>query len=164
MARTAESISTPSRDDFAAMLEESYIERSPAEGAPMLRNLIFASKAQRHRNPQLPVCRCGHGFDGEKSDGIGCAVEFAGQVHDCVGRRHSRRQRRRSAIGTHEVGLRSEQRARAFGRSDPGDDGVPIAAKTRRQRAPKEAGRAGHEHAHGDDLTGERRIASVDSV
>ena len=34
MARAAaEKISTPSRDDFAAMLEESFIERSPAEGA-----------------------------------------------------------------------------------------------------------------------------------
>jgi len=33
MARPAEKIFTPSRDDFAAMLEESFIERSPAEGA-----------------------------------------------------------------------------------------------------------------------------------
>ena len=34
MARAAaEKISTPSRDDFAAMLEESFIERAPAEGA-----------------------------------------------------------------------------------------------------------------------------------
>jgi small subunit ribosomal protein S1 len=33
MARLAEKISAPSRDDFAAMLEESFIERSPAEGA-----------------------------------------------------------------------------------------------------------------------------------
>src|SRR5947208_11152374 len=41
MARTAESISTPSRDDFAAMLEESYIERSPAEGA-VVKGIIVA--------------------------------------------------------------------------------------------------------------------------
>ena len=34
MARaTAESISTPSREDFAAMLEESFVERAPAEGS-----------------------------------------------------------------------------------------------------------------------------------
>ncbi len=33
MARPAESIYTPSRDDFAAMLEESFIDRAPAEGA-----------------------------------------------------------------------------------------------------------------------------------
>jgi len=33
MARLAEKISAPSHDDFAAMLEESFIERSPAEGA-----------------------------------------------------------------------------------------------------------------------------------
>ncbi len=33
MARTAEKISAPSRDDFAAMLEESFIERAPAEGS-----------------------------------------------------------------------------------------------------------------------------------
>ena len=33
MARLAEKISAPSRDDFAAMLEESFIVRSPAEGA-----------------------------------------------------------------------------------------------------------------------------------
>src|SRR4249920_808407 len=41
MARAAESISTPSRDDFAAMLEESYIERSPAEGA-VVKGIIVA--------------------------------------------------------------------------------------------------------------------------
>src|SRR2546430_17331485 len=41
MARTAESISTPSRDDFAAMLEESYSERSPAEGA-VVKGIIVA--------------------------------------------------------------------------------------------------------------------------
>ena len=41
MARLAESISTPSRDDFAAMLEESYIERSPAEGA-VVKGIIVA--------------------------------------------------------------------------------------------------------------------------
>ena len=28
-----ESIATPSRDDFAAMLEESFVERAPAEGS-----------------------------------------------------------------------------------------------------------------------------------
>jgi len=33
MADTTESISTPSRDEFAAMLEESFIDRSPAEGS-----------------------------------------------------------------------------------------------------------------------------------
>ncbi len=33
MARAAEKISAPSRDDFAAMLEESFIERAPAEGS-----------------------------------------------------------------------------------------------------------------------------------
>jgi len=33
MARVAESISTPSRDDFAAMLEASFETRAPAEGA-----------------------------------------------------------------------------------------------------------------------------------
>ncbi len=33
MADTAESIPTPSRDEFAAMLEESFIDRSPAEGS-----------------------------------------------------------------------------------------------------------------------------------
>jgi small subunit ribosomal protein S1 len=33
MARTAEKISAPSREDFAAMLEESFIERAPAEGS-----------------------------------------------------------------------------------------------------------------------------------
>jgi len=34
MARAAaESISTPSREDFAAMLEESFVERAPAEGS-----------------------------------------------------------------------------------------------------------------------------------
>jgi small subunit ribosomal protein S1 len=33
MARLAEKISAPSREDFAAMLEESFIVRSPAEGA-----------------------------------------------------------------------------------------------------------------------------------
>ena len=41
MARAAESISTPGRDDFAAMLEESYIERSPAEGA-VVKGIIVA--------------------------------------------------------------------------------------------------------------------------
>jgi small subunit ribosomal protein S1 len=33
MANTAKSISTPSRDEFAAMLEASFIDRSPAEGS-----------------------------------------------------------------------------------------------------------------------------------
>ncbi len=33
MARAAESISSPSRDEFAAMLEESFIDRAPAEGS-----------------------------------------------------------------------------------------------------------------------------------
>jgi len=33
MARSAESISTPSRDEFAAMLEESFLDRAPAEGS-----------------------------------------------------------------------------------------------------------------------------------
>jgi small subunit ribosomal protein S1 len=41
MARAAESISTPSRDDFAAMLEESFIERAPAEGA-VVKGIIVA--------------------------------------------------------------------------------------------------------------------------
>jgi len=41
MARAAESISTPSRDDFAAMLEESFIDRSPAEGA-VVKGIIVA--------------------------------------------------------------------------------------------------------------------------
>src|ERR1700683_2791178 len=41
MARAAESISTPSRDDFAAMLEISFETRSPAEGA-VVRGLIVA--------------------------------------------------------------------------------------------------------------------------
>src|SRR5712675_784250 len=41
MARPAESIFTPTRDDFAAMLEESYIERSPAEGA-VVKGIIVA--------------------------------------------------------------------------------------------------------------------------
>src|SRR5882724_3887199 len=39
MARPAENIFTPTRDDFAAMLEESYIERAPAEGA-VVRGMI----------------------------------------------------------------------------------------------------------------------------
>jgi len=33
MARALEKISTPSRDDFAAMLEASFVERAPAEGS-----------------------------------------------------------------------------------------------------------------------------------
>src|SRR4051812_11148259 len=33
MARAQESMSTPSRKDFAALLEESFIERAPAEGS-----------------------------------------------------------------------------------------------------------------------------------
>src|SRR4029077_15924944 len=33
MARLAAKVTPPSRDDFAAMLEESFIERAPAEGA-----------------------------------------------------------------------------------------------------------------------------------
>src|SRR5258706_14831128 len=41
MARPAEHIFTPTRDDFAAMLEESYIERSPAEGA-VVKGIIVA--------------------------------------------------------------------------------------------------------------------------
>ena len=41
MARTAESIATPSRDDFAALLEESFIERAPAEGA-VVKGVIVA--------------------------------------------------------------------------------------------------------------------------
>ena len=41
MARPAENIFTPTRDDFAAMLEESYIERSPAEGA-VVKGIIVA--------------------------------------------------------------------------------------------------------------------------
>src|SRR6266704_6399573 len=41
MARPAETIFTPTRDDFAAMLEESYIERSPAEGA-VVKGVIVA--------------------------------------------------------------------------------------------------------------------------
>jgi small subunit ribosomal protein S1 len=41
MARTAESISAPSRDDFAAMLEISFETRSPAEGA-VVRGIIVA--------------------------------------------------------------------------------------------------------------------------
>src|SRR5882757_10055657 len=41
MARPAESISTPSREDFAAMLEESFIERAPAEGA-VVKGIIVA--------------------------------------------------------------------------------------------------------------------------
>jgi len=45
MARTAtavkESMATPSRDDFAAMLEESFVGRSPAEGS-VIRGTIVA--------------------------------------------------------------------------------------------------------------------------
>ena len=33
MARALEKISTPSRDDFAAMLEASFVDRAPAEGS-----------------------------------------------------------------------------------------------------------------------------------
>jgi len=40
MARL-ESIATPSRDDFAALLEESFIERAPAEGS-VVRGMIVA--------------------------------------------------------------------------------------------------------------------------
>src|SRR3984885_12327111 len=40
-AATAESISTPSRDDFAAMLEASFLIRAPAEGA-VVRGMIVA--------------------------------------------------------------------------------------------------------------------------
>ena len=40
MARTAESIATPSRADFAALLEESFIERSPAEGAVVKGHIV----------------------------------------------------------------------------------------------------------------------------
>ena len=38
MARV-ESIATPSRDDFAAMLEASFVERAPAEGS-VVRGMI----------------------------------------------------------------------------------------------------------------------------
>src|SRR5258708_23788215 len=41
MARPAETNFTPARDDFGAMLEESYIERSPAEGA-VVKGIIVA--------------------------------------------------------------------------------------------------------------------------
>src|SRR5258708_38648527 len=41
MARPAETNFTPARDDFGAMLEESYIERSPAEGA-VVKGVIVA--------------------------------------------------------------------------------------------------------------------------
>ena len=41
MARAQESIFTPSRDDFAAMLEESFILRAPAEGA-VVKGMIVA--------------------------------------------------------------------------------------------------------------------------
>ncbi|MGH6888171.1 MAG: 30S ribosomal protein S1 [Rhizomicrobium sp.] len=41
MARVAESISTPSRDDFAAMLEASFETRAPAEGA-VVRGTVVA--------------------------------------------------------------------------------------------------------------------------
>ncbi len=41
MARAQESIFTPSRDDFAAMLEESFIHRAPAEGA-VVKGMIVA--------------------------------------------------------------------------------------------------------------------------
>jgi small subunit ribosomal protein S1 len=40
MARAAERISAPSRDDFAAMLEESFIERAPAEGSVVKGNIV----------------------------------------------------------------------------------------------------------------------------
>ena len=39
-AAAAEKISTPSRDDFAAMLEESFIERAPAEGSVVRGNIV----------------------------------------------------------------------------------------------------------------------------
>ena len=41
MAQTAESISTPSRDDFAAMLEASFETRAPAEGT-VVRGIVVA--------------------------------------------------------------------------------------------------------------------------
>jgi small subunit ribosomal protein S1 len=41
MARAAESLSTPSRDDFAAMLEASFETRAPAEGA-VVRGTVVA--------------------------------------------------------------------------------------------------------------------------
>src|SRR6266704_1446537 len=41
MARPAETIFTPTRDDFAALLEESFIERAPAEGS-VVRGVIVA--------------------------------------------------------------------------------------------------------------------------
>jgi small subunit ribosomal protein S1 len=40
MARTQESIATPSRDDFAALLEESFIERAPAEGSVVKGHIV----------------------------------------------------------------------------------------------------------------------------
>ena len=39
MART-ESIATPSRDDFAAMLEASFVERAPAEGSVVRGHIV----------------------------------------------------------------------------------------------------------------------------
>jgi small subunit ribosomal protein S1 len=40
MARAAESIATPSRADFAAMLEESFIDRAPAEGSVVKGHIV----------------------------------------------------------------------------------------------------------------------------
>jgi small subunit ribosomal protein S1 len=41
MARAgAESIATPSRDDFAAMLEESFVDRAPAEGSVVRGHIV----------------------------------------------------------------------------------------------------------------------------
>ena len=40
MASTAESISTPSRDEFAAMLEESFVDHAPVEGSVVKGRII----------------------------------------------------------------------------------------------------------------------------
>jgi small subunit ribosomal protein S1 len=40
MASTGESISTPSREEFAAMLEESFVDRAPAEGSVVKGRII----------------------------------------------------------------------------------------------------------------------------
>ena len=41
MNKIAESISTPSRDEFAAMLEESFVDRAPAEGS-VVKGIVVA--------------------------------------------------------------------------------------------------------------------------
>jgi small subunit ribosomal protein S1 len=91
MASTAESISTPSRDEFAAMLEESFIDHAPVEGSVVkgriiaIENDFVVVDVGLKTEGRVPIKEFGM-TGSESSVGIGDEVEvYVERVENALG-------------------------------------------------------------------------------